>query len=88
MLNFEQEVKLGKQLGGWSVDLSELKTVDLTKQGISAAYIYESTKGGRQIIVGNDGKVLFFSSALSLEKVLYDIKYNNLWEKAVDNKLL
>ena len=88
MLNFEQEVKLGIELGGWSVNLSDLKTVDLTKEGISATYIYENSKGGRQIIVGSDGKVLIFSSALSLDKVLYDMKYNNLWEKAVDSKTI
>ena len=84
MLNFEQEVELGKKLKIWSVDPSELKAIDLIKEGIPAAYIYEPCRGGRQIIVGNDYKVLSFASSLSLEKVVQDIKYNKLWEKAVE----
>ncbi len=84
MLNFEQEVELGKRLNIWSVDSSKLKTVDLMKEGLPSAYIYEPIKGGKQIIVGNDYKVLSFASSLSLDKVLQDIKHNNLWKKAVE----
>ena len=86
MLNFEQEVELGKRLKIWSVEPSELKTVDLMEEGIPGAYIYEPIRGrgGRQVIVGNDWKVLLFASSLSLSKVLQDIKYNKLWEKAVE----
>ncbi len=84
MLTFEQEVELGTTLNIWSLAPSMLKTVDLTPKGFAAAYIYEPTKGGKQIIVGPDGKYLAFSSSISLSKVLEDIKYNNLWTRAVD----
>ena len=84
MLNFEQEVELGKRLKIWSIKPSELKTIDLMNEGIPGAYIYEPIRGGRQVIVGNDWKVLSFASSLSLDKVLQDIKYNKLWEKAVE----
>ena len=84
MLKFEQEVELGKRLKIWSVEPSELKTIDLMNEGFSGAYIYEPIRGGRQVIVGNDWKVLAFNSSLSLDKVLQDIKHNKLWEKAIE----
>lgn len=88
MLNFEQEVELGKRLKIWSVDTSELKTIDLLKEGLAAAYLCEPIRGGRQVIVGNDWKVLSFASSLSLDKVLQDIKHNKLWEKAVEVEII
>lgn len=84
MLKFEQEVELGKRLKIWSVEPSELKTIDLINEGFSGAYIYEPIRGGRQVIVGSDWKVLAFNSSLSLDKVLQDIKHNKLWEKAIE----
>ena len=91
MLNFEQEVELGKRLDIWSVGSEKLQVVDLNPEGISAALIYEPTpingKGGKRIIVGNDWKVLFISSAFSLTQVIHNIKYNSLWEQAVDIKI-
>ena len=88
MLNFEQKVELGKRLKIWSVNPSELKAIDLMKEGLPAAYIYEPIRGGRQIIVGNDYKVLSFASSLTLEKAIQDIKHNKLWEKAVEIEAL
>ena len=35
MLNFEQEVELGKRLKIWSVNPSELKAIDLSQEDIS-----------------------------------------------------
>ena len=84
MLNYEQQVELGKRLKCWNVEPNELNAVDLSKNGLPYAYMFESLKGGRQVIIGNDGKLLFFSSNLSLEQVLNEIKNNNVWEKAVD----
>lgn len=82
MLNFEEQVKLAKNLNIWSCDVEQLKIVDLTNKGLNAIYVYEPTRGGKQIIVGEDGKMLGFASALTLDKVVNDIKTNNLWEKA------
>ena len=82
MLNFEEQVKLAKSLNIWNCDINQLKIIDLTDKGLNAIYVYEQTKGGKQIVVGEDGKVLGFSSALSLDKVIYEIKHNNLWDKA------
>ena len=88
MLNFEQEVELAKKLQIWSVEPSELKTIDLMNEGLPAAFVFEPCRGGRQVIVGNDWKVLTFPSSLSLDIVLNDIKHNNLWKKAVDVKII
>lgn len=84
MLNYEQQVELAKRLKCWEVDANELSFVDLSKNGLPYTYAFESLRGGRQVIIGNDGKLLFFSSSLSLDKVLNEIKNNNVWEKAVD----
>lgn len=88
MLNFEQQVELAKELGGWHIEHSKLKVVDLLSKGVPAVYVYEEVRGGKQVIVGNDGKVLAFSSAINLDKVVDDIKNNNLWDKAVDLNML
>ena len=84
MLNFEQEVELGKNLGIWSTD--KLNIINLRDRGFAGTYIFETTKGGRQVIVGCDGKVLSFASAVNLDRVLDDIKNNNVWARAVDPK--
>ena len=82
MINFEEQVKLAKGLNIWSNDVNKLKIVDLNNLGLNAIYVYEPTRGGKQIIIGEDGKMLGFTSALTLDKVVSDIKTNNLWEKA------
>ena len=82
MINFEEQVKLAKSLNIWSSNINQLKIVDLNTFGLNAIYVYEPTRGGKQIIIGEDGKMLGFTSALTLEKVVNDIKTNNLWEKA------
>ena len=87
MLTFEQEVDLAQKLDIWSIPTSELKFVDLRKEGLPSTYVYEPIKGGKQIIVGNDWKVLSFPSSLSLEKVLDDIKHHGLWDRAVSVKI-
>ena len=82
MLNFEQEVELGKRLNCWSVDISELKAIDLTEKGFSGAFIFEQSRGGKAIIVGSDGRVLGVPSCFNIDNVLNDIKNNNLWDKS------
>ena len=82
MLTFEQQIELGKAIIDWRVNKSELKIIDLTTQGFAGIYIYEKQRGGKQLIVGADGKYLTFSSSLNLSKVLDNIKNNNLWDKA------
>ena len=84
MLNYEQEMELGRKLTIWTTN--ELNFVNLRDKGFDGTYIYEQTKGGRQVIVGSDGKVLSFVSAVSLDRVLDDIKNNNVWVRAVDPK--
>lgn len=84
MLSFEQMVDKGTSLSIWTLPKLQLKIVDLAPKGLDYVYIYENIKGGKQIIVGADGKVLAFSSSISLDRVIADIKNNNLWQKAVD----
>ena len=83
MLNFEQEVELGKRLAVWDVDVSELKAIDLTEMGFSGAFVFEQSRGGKAIIIGIDGKFLGVASSLNIDDVINDIKNNNLWEKAM-----
>lgn len=70
MLNFEEQVKLGISLLKWNIDVKELKTVNLSNEGVSAAYIYEPIRGGMSIIVDEKGEALYGTSALSLEQLL------------------
>lgn len=74
MLNFEEQVKLGVSLLDWNVNEKELKIVDLLSRGIPAVYIYEPTRGGKSIIVGNDGKALVGTSSKSLDQLIEDVK--------------
>ena len=81
MLNYNQQIELGKKLKCWDVEPNELNSMDLSKNGLPYDYMFEKLRGGRQVIIGNDGKILFFSSSLSLEQVLNDIKTTDLWNK-------
>lgn len=56
MLNFEQEVELGKKLKIWSIEPSQLKAIDLIKDGLPCAYIYEPIKAENKLLLEMIGK--------------------------------
>ena len=82
-LSTDEQIKIAESLDCWSMEVSKLMKIIIEVEGFSGLYIYEPIKGGKQLIVGSDGKVLMFASSLKHSDVINDIKHNNLWEKAV-----
>lgn len=72
MLSFEEQVKLA--VTKLNVNESDVKIVNLADVGVNGIYVYQSTRGGKSIIVDENGEMLGGTSSKSKDVLVEEYK--------------
>ena len=68
LINREVIIMIDKIAKLWKTNIETLKSKNV--ENLNAIFIYENKRGGKQLIVGQDGSYLQVNSSVSFEKLL------------------